>query len=145
MKKAIIIIGITFTVIAGIAGYFYVSMQNQSKNEDPLYWEKDIQKIESRYNEIVDTDIVFIGSSSIRKWEDLNDDFSEYVVVNHGFGGSKVADSTYFYDRLVTPFNPELIVLFSGTNDINGISSNSKSGSEVFKKEIDFKSFKLNE
>ena len=56
----------------------------------------------------------------------------EYNVTNHGFGGSKVADSTYFYDRLVTPFSPEVIVIFAGTNDIHGMTDSSKEGKEVF-------------
>jgi lysophospholipase L1-like esterase len=33
---------------------------------------------------------------------------------------------------MVTPFYPSAVVIFSGTNDINGVAGNSKSGEEVF-------------
>ena len=132
-------------ILGFVVGFMFLKMQSQSKNEDPLYWEKDIEKILERYDEIPDVDIVFIGSSSIRKWESLEEDFSGYSVVNHGFGGSKVADSTYWYDELVTPFNPEVVVIFSGTNDINGIEGNSKTGQEVFELVVDFVEYSLQE
>lgn len=139
-KKRNVLIGIG-TVILGIAfvlGYGLNYMKKQTNNEDPLYWESDIDNIVERYDEIPDVDIVFIGSSSIRKWETLDEDFSEYSVLNHGFGGSKVADSTYWYDELVTPFNPQVIVIFSGTNDIHGTSENSKTSEEVFALVVQF-------
>ena len=131
IKIILIVVAVILIVTTAFGVKFYFAMQKMSSNEDPTYWEKEIAGIEKRYDVIPDVDIVFIGSSSIRKWETLIDDFSEYTVVNHGFGGSKVADSTYFYDRLVTPFNPEVIVIFAGTNDINGTEW-SKTGSEVF-------------
>ncbi len=135
-KKMFIIIGITFGVILlglGIVfGIFYSNMVEQTNNTNPTYWEDDIRAIEDRYDTVPDTDIVFIGSSSIRKWESLSEDFEEYIVVNHGFGGSKIADSTYYYDRLVTPFNPELIVVFSGTNNINQMIKEPQTANEVY-------------
>ena len=131
MKITLIILAVILIITTAFGVKFYFAMQKMSSNEDPTYWEKDITEIEKRYEEIPDVDIVFIGSSSIRKWVTLEEDFSEYTVVNHGFGGSKVADSTYFYDRLITPFNPEVIVIFAGTNDINGTEW-SKTGLEVF-------------
>lgn len=138
MKKIIIIVVSIVVVLGGIAGYMFINMQKQSNNENPLFWEDDISSIEDRYDVIPDVDIVFIGSSSIRKWDTLQENFPDYIVVNHGFGGSKVADSTYYYDRLITPFTPELIVIFSGINDINGVKGNSKSGQEVLNLVIEF-------
>jgi lysophospholipase L1-like esterase len=35
-------------------------------------------------------------------------------------------------NRLVYPFKPKALVIFTGTNDINGIKGNSKSGEQVF-------------
>ncbi len=137
-NKVFIAIGSVVLILGLAVGYMYMGMLKQMNNEDPTYWEDDIADIEARYDTIPDVDIVFIGSSSIRKWDSLADDFSDYSVVNHGFGGSKIADSTYYYDRLVTPFNPELVVIFSGTNDVHGMSDDSKTGQQVFEK---FKAF----
>ncbi len=131
MFKKVIIVVIIIVVALLVFG---MTIGRQTiNNEDPTYWEKDIKRIEQRYGEdIPNVDIVFIGSSSIRKWETLEQDMSPYKVVNHGFGGSKIADSTYYYDRLIKPFSPEAIVIFSGANDINGIKGESKTGEEVF-------------
>lgn len=133
-KKIIISIAVLLSIAVIAAGFMFVQMQKQMKNEEPEYWEADIEKIEARYEQAQDVDIVFVGSSSIRKWETLEADFSEYDVVNHGFGGSKVADTTYYFDRLVTVFSPEAVVVFAGTNDIHGMNDNSKTGLQVFEK-----------
>jgi len=63
--------------------------------------------------------IVFIGSSSIRMWDTLAKDFPQHRVVNRGFGGSYIADSTYFADRILPPHKPALIVMYAGANDID--------------------------
>jgi hypothetical protein len=39
--------------------------------------------------------VLFIGSSSIRAWSTLPEDFPSVPVINRGFGGSTMAASTY--------------------------------------------------
>lgn len=63
--------------------------------------------------------VLFIGSSSIRLWETLPQDLAEVPVVNRGFGGSQIADSTRYFDRIVAPYAPKLIVFYAGGNDLN--------------------------
>lgn len=64
--------------------------------------------------------VVFTGSSSIRKWETLTNDFDSLpqIVLNRGFGGSTLPQVNYFFDDLITPHQPELVVLYCGENDI---------------------------
>lgn len=62
--------------------------------------------------------VLFLGSSSIRLWKGLKEDFPDLAVVNRGFGGSQIADAIVHFDRLVLPHHPRLIVFYSGTNDI---------------------------
>jgi len=64
------------------------------------------------------TDIVFSGSSSIRKWESLADDFSGYNILNRGFGGSSVPEAIYYSDILFLKHKPTKIVFYSGDNDV---------------------------
>ncbi len=40
-------------------------------------------------------------------------------VINQGFGGSYLADVNYYFDRIVKPYKPKMIVLYAGENDIN--------------------------
>lgn len=61
---------------------------------------------------------VFVGSSSIRLWKTLAQDFPGIPTVNRGFGGSELADSVFYADRIVLPYRPRLVVLFAGTNDL---------------------------
>jgi len=62
--------------------------------------------------------VLFIGSSSINFWHSLAEDFPGVPVINRGFGGSAIEDSTYYADRIVTPYHPRLIVMYAGDNDI---------------------------
>jgi lysophospholipase L1-like esterase len=77
---------------------------------------------------------LFIGSSSIRMWTTLTKDFPNHKVINRGFGGSKIADATWFADRIVVPYKPAKIFLYAGSNDLAG----GKKPAEVFS---DFKAF----
>src|SRR5260221_51341 len=49
--------------------------------------------------------IVFVGSSSIRRW-DLARSFPNIPVINRGFGGSRIVDSTEHVDLLVLRHKP---------------------------------------
>jgi lysophospholipase L1-like esterase len=62
--------------------------------------------------------VLFIGSSSINYWHSLAEDFPGVPVINRGFGGSAIEDSTYYADRIVTPYHPRLIVMYAGDNDV---------------------------
>jgi lysophospholipase L1-like esterase len=39
-------------------------------------------------------------------------------VINRGFGGSQLADSVEFAQRIVTPYKPKTVVLYAGDNDL---------------------------
>jgi lysophospholipase L1-like esterase len=62
--------------------------------------------------------VLFIGDSGIKKWTTLAQDFPDQKVINRGFGGSQMADASYFADRIVIPYKPRLIVLREGGNDL---------------------------
>lgn len=97
-------------------------------------WEKEIAEIESAAQPPPKGEILFIGSSAIRLWKTLSADFPEHKVINHGFGGSQIADATHFAPRIVFPCAPRLIVLRSGVNDINS----GKPPEQVFKDYLEF-------
>lgn len=63
--------------------------------------------------------VLFIGSSSSRYWTTLAADFPEIPVINRGFGGSQIYESTLYADRIAIPYKPKLIVMFAGTNDLD--------------------------
>lgn len=85
-----------------------------------VIWEPEISAFEKR--DRVDAPpqnaVLFIGSSSIRKWTALAEDFPGVKVINRGFGGSEIDDSTAFAKRIIFPYNPRVIVLYAGDNDL---------------------------
>ena len=76
----------------------------------------------------------FVGSSTIVRWKSLPEDFPEYKIINRGFGGNQIADSTYYADRIIIPYAPRAIYLRAGGNDLNA----GKSVEQVF---TDYKDF----
>lgn len=61
--------------------------------------------------------VLFMGSSSIRMWDTAHD-FPELPVINRGFGGSQIFESTLYADRIAVPYKPKIIVFCAGTNDL---------------------------
>ena len=61
---------------------------------------------------------LFVGSSSIRMWK-LPASFPKHPCINRGFGGSEMADSARYADRIVIPSKPRVVVLYAGDNDIS--------------------------
>lgn len=108
--------------------------QKKAANSDR--WEKDIAAYEAQDKQKAPSKggIVFIGSSTIRRWTTLAQDFPEHQVINRGFGGSQIADSTQYADRIVIPYAPKAVFLRAGGNDINA----GKSPEQVF---ADFQEF----
>ncbi len=62
--------------------------------------------------------ILFVGSSSIRKWKTLEQDFSPFQVINRGFGGSSVPEVIFYSPKIVLPYKPKKIFFYAGENDI---------------------------
>jgi lysophospholipase L1-like esterase len=83
-------------------------------------WETDIKKFEQadQLNKPPMNGVLFIGSSSFRLWTTLADDFPNTKVINRGFGGSQIVDSTRYVDRIVVPYQPRMVLLYAGDNDL---------------------------
>jgi lysophospholipase L1-like esterase len=83
-------------------------------------WEKEISAFEEsdRTNPPPTNAVLFIGSSTIRLWTTLAQDFPGQPVINRGFGGSEIMDSTHFADRILFPYAPKAIFFRAGGNDI---------------------------
>ena len=82
-------------------------------------WEKDIAAFEAKDRQSPPPQgaIVFVGASSIRRW-DIPKSFPDFTTINRGFGGTEMADAARYVDRIVIPYKPKLVVVYSGDNDI---------------------------
>jgi lysophospholipase L1-like esterase len=86
----------------------------------PSWFDGEVAELErrSRSVRVGRNPILFYGSSSFTLWHDIADHFPEHNVVNHGFGGSTLADCVEYFDRLVAAFSPAVLVVYAGDNDL---------------------------
>ena len=102
----------------------------------PQRWEKEIAAFEKQdsQNPPPKGALLFTGASSIRMWKSLPQDFPNQTILNRGFGGSQIADATYYADRIIFPYEPKMIFFRAGGNDINA----GKTADQAF---ADYKAF----
>jgi hypothetical protein len=73
--------------------------------------------------------ILFIGSSSIRKWTDLEQRFAGRPIIRRGVGGCELWQVVdYYTPYIMFPYHPRKIFIYAGENDIAA----GKSGKFVF-------------
>ena len=77
-----------------------------------------------------DNAILFVGSSSFRKWQDVATYFPNYTIINRGFGGSALPDVIRYEQDIIFPYHPKQIVIYCGENDV--ASSDTISAQIVF-------------
>lgn len=94
------------------------TLQAQQKAEAPFQNEIDAFKAKDATAMPAKGGILFIGSSSLRKWTDLEKVYAKYGAINRGFGGSTLANAIYYADDIIFPYQPRQIVIYSGENDI---------------------------
>jgi len=89
------------------------------RSTDPRVWEADIARFEREAAEAPASAgvITIIGASTIRFWETAAEDLAPFEVMRRGFGGAKLADVSYYADRLATP-KPRALILSIGGNDL---------------------------
>jgi len=130
--KALSIVGLV--LFAGLR-----SAWSAETNHNFAKWEKEISAFEAgdKTNPPPKGAVLFIGSSTIRLWKTLAQDFPSVKVINRGFGGSEIVDSTHFAERIIFPYEPSRIFFRAGGNDLAA----GKSAEEVFS---DYKDFVAN-
>ena len=102
-----------------------------SNAQDPNRFNEEINELISKEYHF-DNDsklVVFAGSSSIRKWNDVNEYFPKYNIINYGFGGSHFSDLLYFYNEIIISQTPDILFIYEGDNDV---ASKKKTG-EIYK------------
>lgn len=72
--------------------------------------------------------VLFVGSSSIRRWDDLKARFKDVSIIQRGFGGSEFRDILHYADDIIIPYKPSKVVLYAGENDF----AKGRSVDEVF-------------
>src|SRR5690349_2392081 len=125
MKKLLLILAIT--ICTSISGYIY-AQQAPFANEIQAFKKQDSVQPPPRNSDL------FVGSSSFKKWTNLQDAFLYYPVVNRGFGGSTLSDLIRYADDIIIPYQPRQILIYAGDNDL--ASSDTITATTVYRRFI---------
>ena len=64
--------------------------------------------------------VLLVGSSIFKRWTNAVSDLAPLPMTNRAFGGSQTSHQLMFFDQVVPPCHPGLIVWYCGSNDIKG-------------------------
>lgn len=78
-------------------------------------------------------EILFVGSSSFRMWDSIQNYFPDFRIINRGFGGSSLKDVIYYSDDIIFPYQPKQVVIYCGENDLTEANVDASVVSDRFK------------
>jgi lysophospholipase L1-like esterase len=101
-----------------------------AQEQKPAFWE-DIQEFKRADSATPPPKnaILFIGSSSFTMWQDVQEYFPTYKIINRGFGGSTLLDQLRYVNDIVVPYKPKQVIIYCGENDL--ASSDTVNGNDV--------------
>lgn len=102
-----------------------VDVENFTSNmEDYTYvspYDSRMNSLAKQYESAEKGGVLIMGSSTMDYWKDWQTDIGGRLGYNVGIGGTIVEDWLYAYDKLVKPFDPSIIIIFLGGNNINNM------------------------
>ncbi len=108
MKKLLIVL-----VLAAAAMHSYAQKGFPFDNEILAFTHQDSISFPPKNG------ILFIGSSSIRKWTDLPQRFAGKPIILRGVGGCELWQIVdYYTPYILFPYHPRKIFIYAGENDI---------------------------
>lgn len=84
-------------------------------------YETRINNLAKQYKSAEKGGVLIMGSSTMDYWSDWQTDIGGRLGYNVGIGGTIVEDWLYAYDKLVKPFDPSVILVYLGGNNINNM------------------------
>jgi lysophospholipase L1-like esterase len=63
--------------------------------------------------------ILLAGDSQFFRWKTVREDLPGYTIINRGIDSFQMSDLLFYVDRLVLPYQPRMIVLHVGGNDVH--------------------------
>ncbi len=130
-------VALTFTQTSGDFGYLNAMSVSTTNFPDAgsIYFDVANRWIDQDALGNVPTNpVIFIGSSSIRRWESLTRDFADYNVLQRGMGGAWFTDINQLTTDLVVSRAPRAVVMWAGVNDIY----NGQTGDHVLRNYTNF-------
>ena len=119
MLRKLLIAFVALLVLGGLGLYGFLRYYAGAA-QDPAFFEDAIVAFETSDRESPPAPgaIVFVGSSSIRFWNSLEEDMAPLYVLERGFGGSHLSHVIHNAGRVVLPYDPSAVVVYAGDNDL---------------------------
>ena len=127
MKKVLIFF--LFLNISCSPFYKYSTTNKEFENEIANLEALDVDQIAGQ------NELLFIGSSSIRMWDNIKEDMAPFKSVNRGYGGAHYYDLIHFTKRLVVNHSPKAILIFVA-NDITGSNNETNTIGDLSPKKV---------
>lgn len=89
-----------------------------SAQQPPFYDEIQTFKKQDSVSSQPKNAILFVGSSSFTKWQDVQSYFPGYTIINRGFGGSSLPDVIRYAHDIILPYHPKQVIIYCGDNDL---------------------------
>lgn len=107
-----------FLAIASLVGLVFTGMYVGWGPFKNLFWNQEVKRVKKSYSyEDNQEGIVFYGASNFRLWTEMDNDLSDYSIVNAGFGGSTDKLLMQYASDLLYPYHPKVIFFQTGSND----------------------------
>jgi lysophospholipase L1-like esterase len=121
----------TLTTLASIVLFCVFFQGLYAQTNQPAFWNEiaEFKRRDSIQRPPANA-ILFVGSSSFRKWTGVQSDFPGYPIVNRGFGGSTLDDVIRYAGDIIYPYRPKEVVIYCGDNDLAA----GKSAKKVYKR-----------
>lgn len=83
-------------------------------------WEEELKAYaaRNRTNPPPANAVLFVGSSSIRLWDSIRQDFPRFRVFRRGLNGARLEDTLRLANELIFVHHPQMIILYGGDNDL---------------------------
>ncbi len=112
----------TFVLLSSL---FSIPCQGEEKKKLPFANDMERFKKADAKNMPPKGATLFVGSSSIGGWHHrLKEDFPGRDVIGRGFGGSQMKHVLMHFDTVVARYEPSIIVIYEGDNDLAGNTDN---------------------
>ncbi len=114
-QRAVLLLGLSIVTVATLSGD-----DAPSPELDESRWLPRVETLEEqdRQHPPEPGSILFVGSSSIQRW-DVATAFPDWQTLNRGIGGTDVSTVVHYAQRLILPYEPKVVVLYAGDNDLN--------------------------
>lgn len=98
-----------------------IDLRKAISDDGPLVWEADVLELEreAQNNPPPDNPVLFVGARQVTLWHELQAYLEPLPILRQGVGSASIEDLVYYYDRLITPYDPRAVVVVPSQTDFN--------------------------